>query len=87
MRQSLEARLRKLEEAVRAARRVVLSGLEHLYPIFRDSRAHEAFYASDVPPDPPEGLEGDDLTKYETGRQLRQKLAAMCYPNQEDPHA
>lgn len=30
---------------------------------------------------------GVDRAKYETGRQLRQKLDALCYPNQEEPHA
>lgn len=87
MRQSLEARLRKLEEAVRAARRVVLDGLTHLYPSFRDGRAQAAFYGADVPTEPPEGLEADDLAKYETGRALRQRLDAICYPPQEEPRA
>ncbi len=84
---SIEHRLRKLEEAARAARRIVLDGIAHFYPTFRDSRAHTAFYGPNVPPDPPEGLQADDLVKYETGRQLRQKLDALCYPNQEEPHA
>lgn len=80
---TIEKRLERLEQAAKAARRVLRSFAD-FYPVFRDQRAQTEFYSANVPPAPPDGLETSDLTKYETGRRMRAEFNAKFYPHPEE---
>ncbi len=83
-RRSFSQRLERLENAANAARRVVRTFAD-FFPVFKDRRAHAAFYDNDLPPEAPQGLEPDDLEKYAIGRKLRAGLAKF-YPPQDVDH-